>query len=216
MIRMFTIRFVAISLLTLSPFLIWWQWKNQQTQGAFDIKQAFEGTPTIAPTPDPINILDHGQTWTNQEGEIVSLADLKGKSALVGFVYTQCTFACSVLTLRMKEVENWLPAEKRNAMQFLSFSIDPERDTPERLKDYASRFDISFPPWHFFVAPDSVVKDLTKDFSFYYKKEGDVFVHSEMIGVLDRNGVLRHQFWGSHTPNQIVDTLQQLEADGKL
>lgn len=101
------------------------------------------------PTPDdaaPHRVLDLAQppkggdfTLTSAEGS-VSLADFRGKVVLVYFGYTWCPDICplnlSYLTLALNELE----PEERERVQVLFISVDPERDTPERLREYTAYF----------------------------------------------------------------------------
>ncbi|MBF0276299.1 MAG: SCO family protein [SAR324 cluster bacterium] len=211
MMRAAFIRIIAIGIVVAAPFILWWQWKNQQSSGSFDIRAAFEGTPVVAPRLKPVNIYEFDQTWITQNNQRVQLQSFRGKPALVGFIYTQCPTACSVMTLKMKEVENWLPATVRERMHFLSFSIDPERDTPEHLKEYAFRFQSTGSQWQFMASEIRQVKELAKAFSFYFKKEGEFFVHSDMMAVVDQNGTIRQQFWGSPAPDEIAAAFKKLD-----
>jgi protein SCO1 len=80
--------------------------------------------------------------FTNQHNEKVSLDDLKGKVWLAQFVYTVCTAACPPMMANMTEVEKKLAEEGVEDYKIVSFSIDPEVDTPEALQEYLGMFDI--------------------------------------------------------------------------
>lgn len=80
--------------------------------------------------------------FTNQHHEKVSLEDLKGKVWLAQFVFTQCQDACPPMMVNMTNVEKDLAAEGVEDYKIVSFSIDPETDTPELMQEYLDLFDV--------------------------------------------------------------------------
>ncbi|MCP6473819.1 SCO family protein, partial [Klebsiella pneumoniae] len=60
--------------------------------------------------------------------------------SVVGFVYTQCTTVCPVISAILQKLQKQLGERAGREVQLVSLSIDPQRDTPERLKEYAGRF----------------------------------------------------------------------------
>src|SRR4051812_7161577 len=85
--------------------------------------------PRIAPAPS-FNL-------TSQDGVQVSLADFRGKVVAVTFIYTFCADACQVLTPMMSLVQDQLGPDFGTNIAFVSITLDPERDTPAVLKEYA-------------------------------------------------------------------------------
>lgn len=80
--------------------------------------------------------------FTNQHNEKVSLDDLKGNVWLAQFVFTKCTSACPPMMVNMTNVEKELAAEGVEDYKIVSFSIDPETDTPELMQEYLELFDV--------------------------------------------------------------------------
>lgn len=80
--------------------------------------------------------------FTNQHNEQVSLDDLKGKVWLGQFVFTKCTSACPPMMVNMIEVEEQLAEEGVEDYKIVSFSIDPDVDTPEAFQEYLDIFDV--------------------------------------------------------------------------
>lgn len=81
-------------------------------------------------------------TLTNQEGERVSLRALLAgpQPVMLNYIYTSCTTICPVLSASFAQTQQALGPEARD-IRMVSISIDPEYDTPARLRDYAQRFD---------------------------------------------------------------------------
>lgn len=118
---------------------------------------------------------------TNQLGEKVSWDKLKGKVVVADFFFTHCPTICPRLTTNMR----WLQQSINNAqrvgdktpswLHFLSFSIDPERDSVPRLKQWADRFQVNPEQWWL----------LTGD----KKKIYDMAINEMKIGLVDGQGV---------------------------
>jgi protein SCO1/2 len=74
----------------------------------------------------------------DERGQAFGSAALQGQTYVADFVYTGCTDSCPLLTARMGELQDWL---RRNGLgaRLVSFSVDPDRDTPPKLLDYAQR-----------------------------------------------------------------------------
>jgi len=85
----------------------------------------------------------------NMAGEKTRLLDEinPGKPVMVNFVFTTCTTICPIMIATFAQVQSELGAES-DGVHMISFSIDPEHDTPERLREYAGRFNAG-PQWQF-------------------------------------------------------------------
>lgn len=88
----------------------------------------------------------------DQDGDSLRAADLRGDVWVASFVFTNCTGVCPLITARMAGLRDSLAADGLlgEEVRLVSFSVDPARDTPEVLRDYAARFDAGPPPeWVF-------------------------------------------------------------------
>jgi protein SCO1/2 len=100
-----------------------------------------QALPKIAPAPE--------FSLTSQDGGHVTLADFRGKVVAVTFIYTFCTATCPVLTPMMSFVQDQLGPNFGTKIAFVSISVDPERDTPEVLKEYGQAFGANLAGWAF-------------------------------------------------------------------
>ncbi|MFL5398031.1 MAG: SCO family protein [Myxococcales bacterium] len=94
----------------------------------------------------------------NQDGAVVHFYDdlIKGKAVAVNLIYTHCNGTCPLETAKMAQVQKLLGDKVGKEIFFYSISIDPERDTPERLKAYAERYHVG-PGWQFLTGkPDDI------------------------------------------------------------
>src|SRR5215813_5539608 len=85
-----------------------------------------------------------------QDGKTLRFYDdlIKGKVVVINFIYTSCQDICPVATARLAQVEEKLGEQMGRDVFFISMTVDPERDTPERLNEYAKAFGTG-PGWLF-------------------------------------------------------------------
>ena len=125
----------------------------------------------------------------DQKGRAVSEADLSGRPYLVFFGFTNCPDVCPTTLFEMSEVFKQLgaDAEKINA---LFVTVDPERDTPDKLKDYLSSFD---PHLLGLTGNPAAVADMLRAYRVYAKKVpldggGYTMDHTALIYLMDKQG----------------------------
>jgi protein SCO1 len=136
-------------------------------------------------------------TLTSQDGAPVTLADFRGKVVAVTFIYTLCTATCPVLTPMMSFVQDRLGADFGSKIAFVSITVDPERDTPEVLKEYGQAFGANFAGWSFLTGAPAAIQDVTRRYGVYASKTetGDVD-HTFLTSIVDPRGILRVQYLG--------------------
>jgi protein SCO1/2 len=94
-----------------------------------------------------------------QDGKTLKFYDdvIKGKIVLISFLYTNCPDICPLTTARIAQVEDKLGDMVGRDIFFVSMTVDPERDTPERLKEFATAFDAG-PGWLFLTGKPEDIK----------------------------------------------------------
>ncbi|RDW18409.1 cytochrome c oxidase assembly protein [Oceanobacillus arenosus] len=96
--------------------------------------------------------IDHFE-FTTQDNETLGLNDLEGNWWVADFIFTNCTSVCLPMTYNMATLQDRLAEEEIDA-QLVSFSIDPEIDSPEVLKNYGQGYDADFSNWSFLTGYD--------------------------------------------------------------
>ncbi len=146
--------------------------------------------PTIGQAPD--------FTLTSQDRTPVSLHDLRGKVVAVAFIFASCTDVCPMLTDNMARVKAKLGSAFGSEIAFVSITVDPERDTPEVLKQYAKDFDADLKGWSFLTGDPAIVHEVGRKYGIIARKtaNGDVD-HTLLTSLVDRNGSLRVQYLGA-------------------
>jgi protein SCO1 len=160
--------------------------------------------PVIGPAP-PF-------TLTSQDGKPVALSDLRGKVVAVTFIYTGCPDICPLLTQKMVDVQDALGADFGAKIAFVSISLDPERDTPEVLKDYAQFWGANLAGWSFLTGSPEAVRDVTRRYGvFFAKKEDGSVDHTQLTSLIDADGQLRVQYLGARfDPEEFRQDLMSL------
>lgn len=152
--------------------------------------------------------------WTNQFGNKINLTELKGKKQIVTMIFANCTYACPILVNDMRRIEEQLSKDELRNVQFTLFTIDPDRDTPEKLKEFAQNQNLNLSRWQLLTSSKSDIADLAALMGFRYKKENDgSYSHSNIISILNENGELIHQQAG--LSQEIEKTLNVIRNQNK-
>lgn len=132
---------------------------------------------------------------TDQEGRTVTDAGLRGNVLVLDFFFTSCRTVCPVQTSRMAQVQERL--DDTAGVHLISFSVDPETDTPDVLKAYAGRYGADSTRWSFLTgapeAMDEVVAGYWQIVERIPRPDGAGFdiAHSERFVLVDRAGQIR-------------------------
>lgn len=145
----------------------------------------------------------------DQQGEPFTHSDLRGKVWVANFIFTNCPGPCPLLSARMASLQRSLANQGLlGDVQLVSFSIDPEYDTPDVLREYARTFGADPAAWHFLTGPLAEIERVVGE-GFYLGMqkapwpEGTAptghpydVLHSNRFVVVDRTGWIRGYFDG--------------------
>jgi len=170
------------------------------------VQHAPPGPERYGPVPD--------FTLTDQEGRPFAETQLLGRVWMADFMFTRCQGLCPVLTRRMKETALALADQDDWAM--VSFSVDPEFDTPQVLAAYAGAHGADPARWSFLTGPKEAIRDLsTRGFHLAVDDApdggGDPILHSQSIVLVDREGEIRG-YYDALDPEEMA----QLQKDAGL
>lgn len=154
-------------------------------------------------SPDKPDTLDwpvQDFSFTDQNGQTVSLDSLKGQVWLADFIFTNCTTVCQPMTFNMSKVQEMLKEEGVDA-KLISFSIDPERDTPEVLKEFVSGYTQDQSNWHLLTgyAQEDISKFADESFNTIAMpaEDSDQFIHQTLFYLVDQNGTVVEAYNGT-------------------
>jgi protein SCO1/2 len=148
---------------------------------------------------------------TNQLGQQVSFADLKkkdttGKIVIADFFFTHCPTICVPMARNMSRLQRSITNSQKigdqspDFVQFISFSIDPERDSIPQLKKWANRFQIDPEQWWLLTGEKKIIYDLSLNEMKMGLIDGNgddtSFFHSDKFVLIDRNRNIRGYYDG--------------------
>ncbi len=149
----------------------------------------------------------------DQDSTLFTHNEVKGKVFVADFFFTSCPSICPVMTdqlVRLQKMTNEL-----DGFMILSHTVDPERDTPERLSKYAEKYRCDLSNWHFLNGDRAMVYELGMD--GYFLSMGEApdspggFIHSPTFVLVDQLGHIRGMYDGTKA-NEVA----QLAEDVKL
>lgn len=149
-------------------------------------------------------------TWRNQNGQIVNLADLRGKTEVFAFIYTNCKTICPKIVSDLQIIEKDMGRDNKSKVGFVLISIDPDRDSPDQLKAFAKKHHLDQKSWLLLNGTKPTVLELTAFLGFKYKEEanGD-FTHPYLILVIDQDGIIKYQQTGpSQNPKSTIQAIK--------
>ncbi len=147
--------------------------------------------------------------YINQDSILVKSSQLKNKVWVADFFFTHCPTICPPMTSQMKRL-NEETKDLVSKVQYLSFSIDPKRDTPTRLREYIGIHEIKGKNWHFMTGDEEATHLLAKEFFNGAERDEEAdggFGHTDYFALVDTKGHVRGIYRGTD-PAQ-VDSLQK-------
>ncbi len=161
-------------------------------------------------------------SYTTQDEDTLSNEDLEGQWWIADFVFTNCETVCLPMTYHMSILQDELD-EKDIPMQFVSFSVDPEYDSPEVLKEYGELNDADFSNWSFLTGYDfQTIKELSiKSFRAFLKEPeygDDQVTHDTRFFLVDPTGNIVKGYDGveQDSIDEIIEDLQTLQDNDLL
>lgn len=155
---------------------------------------------------------------TNQLGQQVSLKDMEGKVLLVDFFFTSCPSICPTLTANLRKIQDAY-VKNDTLLQILSFTVDPTRDTVDRLREYGYKYKINPDNWWMLTGEKKTIYDLARHQFFVSVTEGnggpDDFIHTEKLVLIDKNRHIRGYYDGldSNAIKQVANDIATLHLE---
>lgn len=169
-----------------------------------------ESAPRIAASD--FSVYDLESSWTDQAGQVRALRSLAGRPRVTALVYTHCAHTCPAILAEFKRLEASVPADG-DAPGFVLVSLDPARDTPARLAEFAASARLDSARWTLLTADDESVRDLAALLRIRYRPEADGEVsHANAYLVLDAEGRIVHRQEGLGEPDRALAALRALDG----
>ena len=150
-------------------------------------------------------------TLTNQQAESFGLTDLVGKIWIANFIFTNCPTICPKMTQKMAELQSEFENEP---VYFVSFTVDPDRDTTEVLSEYAKRYAADDKRWHFLTGDKELIYQIANEgFKLAASPHGNGFPHSSKFALVRPDGKVHGYYDSQYYISQSKATLKQLSSD---
>ncbi len=160
--------------------------------------------------PDTIYHVVDDFNLTDQDGKAVSLKTFSDKILIVSFFFTHCPTICAEVNRNMDSLAHTFGNNKM--IQFVSITVDPERDTAPVLKNYAAKLGATNSKWMFLTGDTSAIYKLAHQGLLVNaaKQSNDDFIYSDKIIMLDANRRIRGYYSGTSIAevNQLNDEIR--------
>ncbi|MBK8912638.1 MAG: SCO family protein [Chlorobi bacterium] len=147
---------------------------------------------------------------TERSGQQLSLDELKGEVWVANFIFTRCEGSCLAMSTKMQELQNAL--QQVEGVRLVSFTVDPENDTPEKLTSFAEKYQADGRKWLFLRGSESAIQQMAKEtFKLPFMDGTDPkepIIHSSRFVLMDQQMHIRG-YYGNNDP----DVLKKLIAD---
>ena len=142
---------------------------------------------------------------TERSGELVSSEDLLGSPYIVSFFFSTCPSICVQQNQKIKELQEQFSGE---GVRFVAISVDPEKDTPEQLTEYAARFNADPQQWLFLTGDLTYIRRVGAE---VYKQPVNKQFHTERLLLVDPEGEIEG-FYNWPEPAQFEKLKDKIRA----
>ena len=159
--------------------------------------------PNYGQTPD--------FTLTERNGHVLTLHDLLGKVWVADFIFTRCGGQCPIMSKQMSSLHlelariGYLKKKFKNVL-FVSFTVDPEYDTPSILADYAKGYNANPDRWFFLTGKRDMLDTVSTGFKM--SPLGDPMNHSTRFILMDKDANIRGYYDGTN-----AEAMEKLKED---
>lgn len=154
----------------------------------------------------------------NQDGKALSNKDFEGKIYVADFFFTTCGSICPVMTNNLVKVQNEFMNDKN--IKILSFTVNPETDSVQVLRDYAKKYGALSDKWSFCTGSKNKIYKLAQRGFLLVPPDVDVndssqFIHDERFNLVDAKGRIRGTYAGTDSIEvaQLIEDIKTLKDE---
>ncbi len=149
-------------------------------------------------TPEEVASYVPNFSLINQQGQNIKLSDLTAKVWVADFIFTNCPTICPIMTQEMVKLQTEFNSQDVN---FVSFTVDPERDTSEVLAKFATQYGADEERWHFLTGEKDQIYQLANEgFKLAAGNHEGVFPHSRKFVLVTPDGEIFRYYDSSNKP----------------
>ena len=157
---------------------------------AVNLWSVFDTKPEVVTETIAVSVPDF--SLTNQQGEPLGSSDMAGKIWVADFIFTNCPTICPAMTQEMARLQSEFVADP---VYFVSFSVDPERDTPRVLSRYAAAYGADDRRWYFLTGDKTKIYQLAEQgFSLAAGHNGTEILHSPRFVLIKPDGTIHDSY----------------------
>jgi protein SCO1 len=147
------------------------------------------------------------------EGETYSFKESTDKVRLVEFLFLNCPDVCPTTTVKMQWLQEKLKEEGLfgDKVEFIMITFDPERDTVERLEEYAKNMNLDRSGWVIIRDEEEKIKEVTGALNYFVQEQGDFIIHTTKTYLVDEEGNIRAQLGMGEDFNE-EEALKQIKT----
>ena len=147
----------------------------------------------------------------DQDGRTAKLSDWRGRAVFVDFVFTRCPGPCPIQTARLVDVQREMPPELAPRAQFASITLDPEYDSPEKLREYAERHQARLDNWSFLTGDPAQVQAVLDAYRIgTIRKPDGSLDHVVATFLIAPDGRIAHRYLGlTGRASEMLDDLRK-------
>jgi protein SCO1/2 len=165
-------------------------------------------TPPLPSFASPFDL----STLVDQEGRRFSFAALKGKTVVMNFIFTHCPVSCPAQTRALTLIQHAVPKPMASRVRFVSVTMDPERDTPPALKQYAALIGADLANWSFVTGNEGELGWL----HHYYdvrvtRSTPGQFDHRVAVYLIDASGRLLQKYSGDFDKPRLLREIGEVD-----
>jgi protein SCO1 len=191
---------LSLAVLVLSVFfgVALWNWQVKLPVQSSSEEKPLEGLKQFGSVPQ--------FSLVERDGRRITLSDLKGKVWIVNFIYTNCPDTCPIQSAQMRQFQDEFQNE--SDLRLVSITVDPKRDTPEVLSEYAKRFSADAARWLFLTGEKETIHNFAQE-GFHLgaveiprekrPESGATHTHSPRFALVDRATQIRGYYVSTDT-----------------
>ncbi len=148
------------------------------------------------------------------DGNKVSIENTQGKVRLHYFYFSYCPDVCPPTTAQLGQIQDAMVKEGAFGKDFQihQITVDPNRDTPERIKEYASKFDADLTGWKFLRGDEAATHALAKQYGVTVIKTSEQeFSHTNYFILVDKQGEVRKYIRADVDELQVDDVIKDIK-----
>jgi protein SCO1/2 len=174
---------------------------------AVNLWSVFDTKPEALTETVAVSVPDF--SLTNQQGEPLGLSDMAGKIWVADFIFTSCPTICPAMTQEMARLQSEFVADP---LYFVSFSVDPERDTTEVLTRYAKAYGADDRRWHFLTGDKAQIYQLAEQgFFLDAGPKGGAILHSPRFVLVKADGNI-YDYYNSQSKSAMLRLRRDVKA----